>query len=255
MSKLTNIAAGLVAVPVLAISATAIADSPGQLQGGANTYLVKNVTQSGSYATTATAGACEELKYSVELHNTEFGKLSNINVTATLPSAAGTSVVSNATATATNSAGTAVNTTGSTTVTLSSSQTVSYEAGSTALYDGSANLIKALPDGITAGGVNAGDLNGSTTEFVTFKVKVNCPPTTPPTQIQVCDLTTKKVITINESDFNASKHSKDLTKCATPAAPTKLVNTGPGQVAGLFAAVTVAAAAARSLFVARRVRG
>ena len=36
---------------------------------------------------------------------------------------------------------------------------------------------------------------------------------TPPVKIEVCDLTTKKVITINESDFDSSKHSKNLADC------------------------------------------
>ena len=230
MSKISKVAAGLAVVPMLAFAAPALADSPGQLQGGSNVYLVKNVTQNGAYGSTATANACEELKYSVELHNTEFGKLSSINVSATLPSATGTSVVSNVNATATNSAQAAVSTNGTTTVTLGSSQTVAYEAGTTALYDGSAQLIKTLPDGIAAAGVNVGDLNGSTTEFVTFKVKVNCP--TP--------VVTPPVVT--------------PTTPATPVAakPTKLVNTGPGEVLALFALSTVAGTFAYQMFLSRR---
>lgn len=35
-----------------------------------------------------------------------------------------------------------------------------------------------------------------------------------PNKIQVCELATKTIITIDEKDFDATKHSKDLSKCA-----------------------------------------
>jgi uncharacterized repeat protein (TIGR01451 family)/LPXTG-motif cell wall-anchored protein len=44
-----------------------------------------------------------------------------------------------------------------------------------------------------------------------------------PGQISVCELSTKKVITIKESDFDASKHSKDLGVCV------ELPQTGPAE--------------------------
>ena len=37
-----------------------------------------------------------------------------------------------------------------------------------------------------------------------------------PKKIEVCDLTSKKIITINEKDFDSKKHSKTLSKCDTP---------------------------------------
>lgn len=220
MSKLSKVAAGLAAVPMLAFAAPAIADSPGQLEGGAIVYQVKNATQNGSYGSAATATACnDELKYSVRLHNTEFGKITSITVKATLPATSPSA--SNMTASGTNSAGATVSTNGTVTVTMGANQSLAYEAGSTQLFDGNAQLISNLPDGITNNGVNAGDLNGSTTEFVTFKAKVSCPttpPTTPPTQPK----------------------------------PTTLVNTGAGSVAGLFAVVAAAGAFGYRLFIGRR---
>ncbi len=229
MSKFSKVAAGMAVVPMLAFAAPAFADSPGQLEGGSIVYQVKNATQNGSYGAAATATCNDELKYSVRLHNTEFGKISSIVVSTTQPSASGTS---NMTASGTNSASTVVSTNGSVSLTVGANQSLAYEAGSTNLYDGSAQLIKNLPDGITtASGVNAGDLNGSTTEFVTFKVKVTCvtppvvtPPVTPPTTP------------------------------VTPAVvkPTRLVNTGPGEVVGLFAAVTVAGAFGYRTLLSRR---
>ncbi len=51
-----------------------------------------------------------------------------------------------------------------------------------------------------------------------------------PNKITVCDLETKKTVTINESDFNTDKYSKDLSKCketpVTPVTPTELPTTG-----------------------------
>ena len=232
MSKISKVAAGMAVVPMLAFAAPAFADSPGQLQGGSNVYLVKNVTLNGAYGSTATASACQELKYSIELHNTEFGKLSSIVVSATLPGAAATSIVSNVTATP--AAGGTTGTSGMTTVTTSAAQTIAVEAGTTALYDGNAQLIRTLPDGITAGGINVGDLNGSTTEFVTFKAKTNCPPPVVPPVTPPVTPPTPPV---------------------TPPVvkPTVLVNTGPGQIIGLFLLSTVAGAFGYRTFLSRRI--
>lgn len=65
-----------------------------------------------------------------------------------------------------------------------------------------------------------------------------------PGKITVCELATKKVVSINEADFDSAKYSKDLTKCETPEV---LVNTGTGSLLGIFAAVTVAGAVAHRL--------
>ena len=52
----------------------------------------------------------------------------------------------------------------------------------------------------------------------------------PPVKIEVCELATKTIVTINESDFDASKHSKDLSKCEeTPVTPPELPQTGTGE--------------------------
>lgn len=55
-----------------------------------------------------------------------------------------------------------------------------------------------------------------------------------PDKIKVCDLDTKKIISIDEKDFDASKHSTDLSDCKevpvtpeTPSAPSELPTTGP----------------------------
>ncbi len=199
MTRFSKLAAVLAAVPILAVSGSAFAVSPGQLAGGSNVYQVRNKTQNGSYAASASAACNEELVYSVDLHNTEFNALNNINVIATFPSAGGTSTV-----TATPDAGGTTGTTGSVSVSVASGGTLSYVNGSTTLYDGSGNVIKTLPDTITTTGVNIGTLNGSTTEFVNFHAKVTCPTPTP-------------------------------TPTPTPVTPAKVLpNTGAGDVLGIF---------------------
>jgi LPXTG-motif cell wall-anchored protein len=166
----TTVAAAISLAPVFA-------GSPGQLEGGSIVYKVKDVTQNGSYASSINAKACDVLEYSIDLHNTDYGQLTNIMVNATLPSS-GTSNL-----TATPDSGASAGTSGTVNVNLGSAQGITYEAGTTELFDGSGNLVKTLPDGITSGGINVGDLNGSTGEFVNFKAEVNCPstPVTPVT--------------------------------------------------------------------------
>lgn len=81
---------------------------------------------------------------------------------------------------------------------------------------------------------------------------VEVPPT--PEQEKVCELETKKIITINKDDFNSSKHSRNLSDCdetpvtppttpTTPETPTELPKTGAADgvldALGLGALVTV----------------
>jgi uncharacterized repeat protein (TIGR01451 family) len=217
--------AAAVVVTTVGFAGPALADSPGVIDGG-DIYRVKNVTKNTAFADTASANACEELQYKVVLHNSGFSAAQNISVNATLPSAASTSNVSKMTANYDGGVEKSVSDTA--TVSLTSAQSISYQSGTTQLLDKNSNVIKTLPDGVTAGGVNIGNINGSTAEFVQFKAKVNCPTTpTPPTP----------------------------TTPATPAAPaqpTTLVNTGAGSVAAIFAAAMVAGITAYRVVLGRR---
>lgn len=47
--------------------------------------------------------------------------------------------------------------------------------------------------------------------------------------VDVCDLTTKQIVTIDEKDFDASKHTKDLSKCEETTTPPELPKTGMGE--------------------------
>lgn len=59
--------------------------------------------------------------------------------------------------------------------------------------------------------------------------------------IEVCNLETNQIIKIDEKNYDESKHSKDLNKCAQTPQPTELPSTGPAQTAMVLAALTGAA--------------
>ncbi len=222
-------AATAVIVPVPSIGGSVFASSPGQIDGG-DIYRVKNVTQNSAFAATATAGKCEEVQYKVLLHNSGFGEVDNVTAKATLPSAGGTSTMK----VTYDSNGPENSVSGTASLSLTTAKSVTYEAGSSQLLDANGNVIKALPDGVTGGGVNTGTLNGSTAEFVTFKAKTDCPtPPTPPTPPVTPPATPPATPT-------------------TPAAPTTLVNTGPGETAALFAVAVIAGTLGYRQYLSRR---
>jgi hypothetical protein len=245
MSKVSKIAAGLAVLPMLAFAAPAFADSPGQLSNGATNYKVRNVTANGEYAQSISAACNDTVKYSVTVANSDFGMLTDVTVKANLASGA-------INASAKNVNGDTTSVSGSAKVTVPTNATLNYVAGSTVRINSENTVTTPESDGVTtANGVNVGTLNGSTYVRVQFQAKVNCP--TPPKDIQVCNLTTKKVETIKEDQFDSTKYSKDLTKCQTPTTPpTVLANTGPGQVAGIVAATVVAATAGANFVLRRR---
>ena len=232
-SLIAGVAAAVI-VPVAGFATPALASSPGQIDSG-SIYRVKNVTKNSDFAASASATCGDEVQFKALLHNSGFGSVDNVTVKATLPSGGGTSAL-NVTY---DSNGPEHSVSASATLNVNSGN-VSYLSGSSQLLDENNQLIKSLPDGITSGGVNTGTLNGSTSEFVAFKAKVACeskptcktnpklcpPPVTPP--------------------------STPPSTPATPAAPTTLVNTGPGDVAAAFAVVTAAGAMGYRLYLSRR---
>jgi uncharacterized repeat protein (TIGR01451 family)/LPXTG-motif cell wall-anchored protein len=66
--------------------------------------------------------------------------------------------------------------------------------------------------------------NGSKSDTANVVVTKECAPG----KINVCELATKKVITINENQFDASKHSKNLKDCEVVTV-TELPKTGPAE--------------------------
>lgn len=195
--------AAVLALPLLSVLFTApvFATSPGELATLTDAYQVRNLKDS-TYSSSATATCDETLKFSLKLSNSEYGTLSNVMVKADL--------VGSVTASAVNAEGKTTSVSAKVNVNVTKGNLV-YVAGSTTNLDVNGNVIRTLADGITAGGVNKGSLKGSTREFVQFLAKVNCPEE--PKNIKVCELATKKIITIREDQFDASKHSKNLDDC------------------------------------------
>ncbi len=177
-----------VAVVAIFASATVFAGSPGQLAGGDN-YLAKNLTKGGDYSNNVSATCDDSVQYSMQISNTQFGALNNVTMKASLPTNGGVS-----TAVVTTDLGGQSGTTDTTSVTLPANAKQVLVNGSTTLYDGNGNVIKTLPDTIVSG-VNIGTLAGSTTEFVNFKVKVDCPKEPPVISTGAC-----KLVNVNVSD-------------------------------------------------------
>lgn len=170
--KILASAATVAVATIFAVSGTAFAGSPGQLAGGDN-YVVKNLTKGGAYSNSISAVCGDSVQYSMQISNTHFGALNNVTIKASLPTNGGTS-----TAVVTTDLGGQSGTTDTASVSLPANAKQVLVNGSTVLYDGDGKAIKTLPNTITSG-VNIGTLAGSTTEFVNFKVKVDCPEVPP----------------------------------------------------------------------------
>lgn len=203
MTLFSKLAVVLATVPVLAISGSALADSPGQLEGGTGVYVAKNVTQNGSYDNNVNTACSDQVRYSIRLHNIAFGGLTNIKVSANLLSGKMTAVPAE---------GVDWGTSDNVAINLPANGSLNYESGSATLYNAQGGVIKTLPDGITTVGVNIGGLNGSTTEFVNFNAKVNCPPVvTPPVVSFACTELAVANIDRTHYDFTAKSSVSNAT--------------------------------------------
>ena len=174
---LVNVKAAAVAVVASAamVATPALAANQGQIEGG-DIYRVKNVTQNRDFSDPQTAKACDVVQYKVRIHNPGPGSLSQVNVKATLPSNVATSNTS--TVTVSSQSADPSSTSDNAVVNFTSgAQSEAYVAGSTQLLDANGNVIQNLSDGITAGGVNIGNVGVSIQQkrFVQFKAQVNCP--------------------------------------------------------------------------------
>jgi hypothetical protein len=170
MKKLALFVAAIAAIPAL-LGASVFADSPGQLSNGASNYKVRNVTKNGEYSQTIAATCGETVKYSITLSNSDYGLLKDLTVKANIASGA-------ISASAINASNETTSVSGNAKVNLDKG-TLAYVPGSTVRITSDGKTSTPQADGITAGGVNVGNLNGSTAIFVQFQAKVEC-PTTPP---------------------------------------------------------------------------
>ncbi len=74
--------------------------------------------------------------------------------------------------------------------------------------------------------VDASEVPGSPDACDSATVHVPTPPT--PSKIVVCRLADKQIVTINETDFDSSKYSRNTADCQTVTPPTELPHTGIG---------------------------
>ena len=216
--KITAVLAGIAALPLLILGIPALAQEvpTGQFEGG-NIYRVANLTKNIDFTDPVAATCGDTVQFRVRVHNIGAFPAENVKISATLPGATGTSHSSTVTLSSRNT-NTVTDTAG---VNLDKAGKLTYVAGSTELLDANQAKLGNLADGIIAGGVTLPDPVGVSTQqkrSVQFQAKVTCE--TPPVDITVCELATKKIIVIKENQFDAIKHSRDLSKCAdTPPTP------------------------------------
>lgn len=74
--------------------------------------------------------------------------------------------------------------------------------------------------------VDASEVPGSPDACDSATVHVPTPPA--PSKIVVCRLADKQIVTINETDFDSSKYSRNTADCQTVTPPTELPHTGIG---------------------------
>lgn len=152
---------------------------------------------------------------------------------------------------------------------------LTYVPGSTTWSNASKQNVKAS-DNITSAGINVGSYAPGANAYTVFSAKVadakdlecgvnkllnkgkvnadeyaleddasvTVPKECQPGKISVCELSTKKVITIDEKDFDSTKHSKNLDDCKetpttpeTPETPSELPQTGAADVIAKFAGI------------------
>jgi uncharacterized repeat protein (TIGR01451 family)/LPXTG-motif cell wall-anchored protein len=81
----------------------------------------------------------------------------------------------------------------------------------------SANYTQTTPGTYAVQAIVTVTVNGVDKTVTSENCKKSLEVTPPPVvTITVCDLTTKKIVTINENDFDSSKYSKDLNDCKPP---------------------------------------
>ena len=190
----------------------AVADSipfvtPGTISGG-NIYFVRDVTQNGSFENSiSNVAACNLLQFKALIYNPNNQSVSNLQLQTTLPGGTNSSLTSVLTTYSVNAQPNS--TTASAAVNFASPQSLTYQSNSTQLLDQNNNLIKNLPDGITGGGVNIGDVAPSGEEFVQYNAMTPCPtppPTPQPTySCNLLSLTAQDNKTVEINNFTTSE--------------------------------------------------
>lgn len=243
MNKTLAFVAGIMSAALMLAVPVAIAAEKGQIEGG-DIYWAKNVTKGGDFVDPANATCGDTVQFRVRLHNPGPSPVTNVNVKATLPSAAATSHSS--TVTISSASAQPSVTTDTAGVQLDKPGTLSYVPGTTELLDANGSKMSTFADTILTTGVNVETVGVSTQQkrFVQFQAKVDCKTTEQPGKITVCELETGNIVTIDEDAYDDSKHTTDLSQCEEDAVVTELPQTGStGILAGLGLSALVAGGA------------
>lgn len=216
MKNLKKITVGLVGVFSLGCVILSIgyarAQGTGQIESGNTIFQVRNLTKNGTYSDKITAKECDELVYSIRLHNTGFTTVNNVKIKVNINSNSNNSNTSKLSLSY--SDGMASSASATNTIKFDSNQSIKYLSSSARYYDVNGNIISSPADGVTENGVDLGSINGSTTRFLNFHAKVSCP---------------------------SDKTPAVITTTST------LPETGPGNIVAIFIAVTILSTASFSL--------
>ena len=220
-----------------------------------NFEVSKDVSIAGknTYSESVSVKSGEKVDYRIKYKNTGSVIQNNVNITDTLPAGAtyvpGTTYVSNGT---TNNQWSKVN---SDEVVKGGINTGSYAPGG-AVYVKFTAIVNSdiCGDKTLVNRANANTENGSKSDTANVVVTKDCAPG----KINVCDLRTRQIVTINESDFDSSKYSKNLADCqSTPVTelPQTGIDLGAITFAGIGLFTAAAAYAVRSDYVRNLLRG
>ena len=206
------LAAAFALLPALGLSLNASATENYGSIGGGNIVTSKNVTKNSTFNDVTSATCGDTVKIRAYVHNPGPNSLTGVRAQAFLPAGQATSFSVKMTISASN----ANPKSESDTTSISSDKvaTLAYVSGTAEYFDANGARLGSLSDSIVTsgtdvpGGVDVSTLNA---RYVQLQAKINCP--TEPKMIDVCELATKKTITIREDQFDASKHSKNPKDC------------------------------------------
>lgn len=206
------LAAALALLPALSLGSTAFA--AGAI-GGGNIVTSKNVTTNSAFADVTNATCSDTVKIRAYVHNPGPDSLTGVRAQAVLPTGSASSFSVKMTVSATNANPASESDT--TSIKSNKAATLNYVSGSAEYFDAKGARLGSLNDSIVTtgadvpGGVDVSTLNA---RYVQIQAKLACPSVPEEKKITVCELDTKKIVTINEKDFDSKKYSKNLADCA-----------------------------------------
>lgn len=202
-----------------------------------NFEVSKQVAKKGTsdWKETIDAKAGEEVDYRIHYKNTGTTAQNDVVIKDVLPE--GVTYVAGSTAVSNAASNFQWKATTNNEVTKGGLNIGNYAAGGGAYVKFTAKLpandsLKTCGVNILVNKATAETTNGNKSDTANVTVKKDCAPVDK--KITVCELATKKIVTINKADFNEAKYSTDLSKCnetpvTPPVTPPELPTTGIGE--------------------------